>query len=63
MPEFDQNPLERLALQTGDIEDQFYLGALGVEAEIQRLGEFLEHASTDQAARRYAIRFAPARGD
>lgn len=62
MTEFEQNPLERLAIQAEDIEDELDLGSLGVEAALQRLGEFIQQ-SANARARRYAVRFAPARGD
>jgi len=62
MPEFERNPLERLSIQADDIEDELDLGSLGVEPALHRLGAFLRQASSAQA-RRYAVRFAPARGD
>ncbi len=62
MTVYEQNPLERLALQPGDVEEEFDLGSLGAEAALHRLDAFLEQAAHAEA-RRYAIRFAPARGD
>lgn len=63
MPEFEQNPLERLAEQIGDIQDELQLGALGVETAVERLGAFLQQAANDPTALRYAVRFASAQGD
>ena len=62
MPEFDQNPLDQLALQPGDIQDELDLGELGVDAALAQLAAFLAYDHED-ATTRWAVRFARARGD
>lgn len=62
MPEFEKNPLDALAAQPGDIEDSLDLGDIDVGEATRRLTEFIDQ-SEDRQARRFAIRFAPARGD
>lgn len=62
MPHFDTNPLDALALQAGEAEAELDLRGLDADTALTRVAALLELPDAG-GARRYCLRFDPARGD
>jgi hypothetical protein len=60
MPEFENNPLQKLAFNTRDADETIELGGLDPARALARVEALIEQAPR---GRRYLLRFEPARGD
>lgn len=61
MPHFEQNPLEKLALQPGEVDGEIDLRGFSLGPALARLSRLIDQENG--SAKRYAIRFDPPRGD
>ncbi len=61
MPYFEQNPLQQLAIQVGEIEAEIDLRGYALGPALARIARVLDPKSG--SPRRYAVRFDPPRGD
>lgn len=62
MPFFDDNPLQKLALQAGSAEAELDLRGLPAHEALDQVESLLQ-AGADHQPSRVLIRFDPARGD
>ena len=60
MPYFDQNPLEKLAVQAAEAEDSLDLRGLAPDQALQAVEQLLGQAP---AGKSFLVQFAPASGD